>query len=61
AQTRYEFRLRQVQADLQAARQAGDEPAIVDGLQRMNQLAARKQSFAPRESPYFRDLRSPVG
>ena len=61
AQTRYEARLRQVQADLQAARQADDEPAILAGLELMNKLAARKQAFAPRESPYFRDTRSPVG
>ncbi|HYI16332.1 MAG TPA: toprim domain-containing protein, partial [Thermomicrobiales bacterium] len=60
AQTRYESRLRHVQSELQAAQQAGDVAAVTENIQRMNLLAERKQSFAPRESPYFRDIRSAV-
>jgi DNA primase len=60
AQTRHDVRMRQVQAELQAARQAGDAEAVADHLRRMSLLAERKQAFAPRESPYFRDIRSPA-
>lgn len=60
AQRRYETRLRHVLAELQAAQQAGDTVAVADYVQRMNLLAERKQTFAPRESPYFRDIRSAV-
>jgi DNA primase len=60
AQTRYESRLKHVQAELQAAQQAGDTATVAEYIQRMNLLAERKQTFAPRESPYFRDIRSPV-
>ncbi len=60
AQVRYESRLRHVQAELQAAQQAGDVAAVTENIRRMNLLAERKQTFAPRESPYFRDIRTPV-
>ncbi len=60
AQRRYESRLRHVQSELQAATQAGDTVAVAEYVQRMNLLAERKQSFAPRESSYFRDIRSVV-
>jgi len=60
AQTRYETRLRHVQTELQAAQQAGDVVAVADYVKRLNLLAERKQTFAPRESPYFRDIRSTV-
>jgi DNA primase len=60
AQTRYETRLRHVQAELQSAQQAGDTAAVAEYVQRMTMLAERKQTFAPRESPYFRDIRTTV-
>lgn len=58
ARERYQFRLRQVQQELNAARAAGDEEAVVENLHRMAVLAQRKSMFDPQESPYFRDLRS---
>lgn len=61
AQTRYETRLRHVQAELQAAKQAGDTESVTESMKRMTLLAERKQAFAPRESPYFRDIRSTIG
>jgi DNA primase len=61
AQIRYEARLRQLQAELQAARQAGDDREVGEILQRFTVLAERKARFDPRESPYFRDTRTPVG
>ncbi|MEX1158836.1 MAG: DNA primase [Thermomicrobiales bacterium] len=61
AQMRYDARLRHVQSELQTAYQAGDSVAVAEYVQRLNLLAERKQTFAPRESPYFRDIRSTVG
>ena len=58
---RYEARWRQLQAELQAAKQAGDTEAVSDYIARINMLTARKQVFDPRESSYFRDIRSSVG
>jgi DNA primase len=58
AQIRYEFRLRQVQQDLHASREAGDEAAVTENLNRMAILAQRKSLFDPQQSPYFRDLRT---
>lgn len=60
ARRRYESRLRHVQSEIQAAQQAGDTVAVAEYVKRMNFLAERKQAFAPRESPYFRDIRSVV-
>lgn len=57
-QIRYDFRLRQVQAELAAARHSGDEEAVTENLMRLSLLANRKSLFDPRESPYFRDSRS---
>jgi hypothetical protein len=61
AQVRYEIRWRQLQAELQAAKQAGDTEAVSDYISRINLLTERKQAFDPRESSYFRDIRSTVG
>jgi DNA primase len=61
AQVRYETRWRQLQAELQAAKQAGDTEAVSDYISRINLLTERKQAFDPRESSYFRDIRSTVG
>jgi DNA primase len=58
AQVRYEERMRQLQSSLQQARQAGDAEAMADTVRQMSQLAQHKVSFAPDQSPYFRDLRS---
>ena len=58
AQIRFQFRLRQVQADIQAARQAGDQAELAEQTQRMALLAARAAAHNPAESPYFRDTRS---
>jgi DNA primase len=61
AENRYTARLRQLQAELQTARQAGDDAAVGEILQRLTALAERKSRFNPRESPYFKDTRTPVG
>jgi DNA primase len=61
AQARYESRLKQVLAELQAAQQVGDDEAVASHINRMNYLAQRKSLFDPGASPYFRDLRSEVG
>jgi DNA primase len=58
AQVRYEERMRQLQSNLQQARQAGDAEAIAENIRQMSHLAQHKVSFAPDQSPYFRDLRS---
>lgn len=61
ARARHEFRVRQVQSEIQAARAIGDTEQLLLGLQRMNELATHAARFAPRESPYFRDSRTEVG
>ncbi|RIK45276.1 MAG: DNA primase [Chloroflexi bacterium] len=61
ARARHEFRVRQVQADIQAARASNDTEQLLLNLQRMTDLAKAKSRFDPRESPYFRDTRSEAG
>jgi DNA primase len=58
AQARYQVRVRQIQADLTEARQAGDTEAIAEHVRRMAAQAERKSLFDPQQSPYFRDIRS---
>jgi hypothetical protein len=58
AHTRYQFRLREVQSEIAAARRSGDEAEVAEQLRRMTLLAQRKPSFDPDASPYFRDTRS---
>lgn len=58
AQVRFDTRLRQLQAELRAAHQEGDQEAISENLRRMSELMQRKAAFDPLRSPYFRDLRS---
>lgn len=60
AQTRYDTRWRQLQSELQAAKQAGDTAAVSEYIGRINRLLERKQLFDPTESSYFRDIRSTV-
>lgn len=61
ARTRHEFNVRQVQAEIQAARSSGDTDALMRALQRMTDLAGASSRFNPTESPYFKDTRSEVG
>lgn len=58
ARARHEERLRQLRADLAIATREGDQQAISDYTRRMSVLAEQKTTFAPAESPYFRDTRS---
>jgi DNA primase len=58
AQVRHQFRLMQVQADIEHARRAGDQAELAEQLRRMMLLAQRKPQFDPNESPYFKDTRS---
>lgn len=61
ATQRYEQRVRQVQDDIQEAKRSGDTETLREALNRMSQLASDKPRFAPRVSPYFKDLRTPTG
>lgn len=56
--TRYQEMVRQTQEDIQAARESGDEELVRSSIMRMAELAQDKSKYAPRESPYFRDLRT---
>lgn len=58
ARVRHDERMKQLRADLSAAKQSGDSEAITDYTRRMSELAELKTTFAPDESPYFKDLRS---
>ncbi|CAN5631030.1 DNA primase [soil metagenome] len=58
--TRYQEMVRQTQEDIQAARESGDEELVRASIMRMAELARDKSKYAPRESPYFRDLRTIV-
>jgi DNA primase len=58
AQVRHQFRLKQVQTDIEHARRAGDQEELAEHLRRMMLLAQRKPQFDPNESPYFKDTRS---
>jgi DNA primase len=60
AQTRHQFRLRQVQTDIEQARRDGDQAELAEQLRRMTLLALRKPQFDPSQSPYFKDTRSAV-
>jgi DNA primase len=60
AQVRHQFRLKQVQTDIEQARRAGDQAELAEQLRRMALLAQRKPQFDPNESPYFKDTRSAV-
>lgn len=48
----------QLNAEIAAARQAGDKETTAELLGQYQQLVERKSEFAPAESPYFRDLRT---
>ncbi|MCO5175526.1 MAG: DNA primase [Thermomicrobiales bacterium] len=62
ARMRHDERLRQVRAELEQAKKAGDAVLVAEYTQRMSELATQRTSFAPSQSPYFKDLRSePVG
>jgi len=58
SQLRYDARWQMIQADLQSARQDGDEELVSENLRRLNELMQRKSLFNPTMSPYFRDTRS---
>ena len=58
AQVRHQFRLKQVQSDIELARRAGDQEELAEQVRRMMLLAQRKPQFDPNESPYFKDTRS---
>ena len=58
AQLRHNDRVRQVRADLEHAKKSGDADLVAEAIRRMSELAAQRTSFAPNESPYFKDLRS---
>ena len=54
---RLDFLLRQLQAELQAAHQDGDEETVSTLTGQLCELADQKKHFVPPKSPYFRDLR----
>ncbi|MEZ4571928.1 MAG: DNA primase [Thermomicrobiales bacterium] len=56
--SRYDEMMRQTQADIQSARESGDLDTLRDSILRMAELANEKARYAPKESPYFKDLRS---
>lgn len=56
---RYQERLTHIQQTIDEARASGDRELLRESLARMSELAASKPKFAPDESPYFKDLRTP--
>ncbi len=58
ARVRHDDRLRQLRADLAAAKASDDQTAIDAYTRQMSELAVQRAVFAPDASPYFRDLRS---
>lgn len=56
----YQEQVQQAQADIRAAKESNDLAALAAAVQHMNELAQLKSQFAPRHSPYFKDLRSPL-
>jgi DNA primase len=55
---RYHEMVRQAQDDIESAKEQGDGELMRAGLERMAELARAKPGYAPRESPYFNDVRT---
>ncbi|MDQ3694554.1 MAG: DNA primase [Chloroflexota bacterium] len=55
---RFQFLMRQLQAAIEAAQQAGDAATLQSLIDQLALLHARHRQFYPPPSPYFRDSRS---
>ena len=56
---RHQHLVNQLNAELAEARRNGDNEATSELMGRYRDLMDRKREFVPRESPYFRDTRTP--
>lgn len=60
SKTRHEFRVRQVNRELAAAKASGDTESVLELLHQMTELAAKKSRYDPDKSPYFVDTRTAI-